>query len=88
MLEIGEFSLWVYLQFIWEQNKENDYFITVFKYIGPIIKIKPIAYTGQNKWLKVICNYREIAPNMAGVKEQIFAKTKKHSYMIMSVVSF
>lgn len=50
--------------------------------------IKPIAYTGQDKRLKVICNYREIAPNMAGVKEQIFAKTRKHSYMIMSAVSF
>lgn len=48
--------------------------------------IKSIAYTGQDKRLKVIYNYREIAPNMAGVKEQIFAKTRKHSHMIMSVV--
>lgn len=50
--------------------------------------IKPIAYTGQDKRLKVICNYREIAPNMAGVKEQMFAKTRKHSYTIISAVSF
>lgn len=49
--------------------------------------IKSIAYTGQDKRLKVIYNYREIAPNMAGVKEQIFAKMRKHSHMIMSVVA-
>lgn len=68
--------------------KENGYFIIVYECIGPIIMIKPIAYTGHDKWLKVISSYRKITPKMAGVKEQIFAKMRKHSYMAMSAVSF